>query len=188
MERSYYYAIYCLMPNYGSEGKCGDGSFAARYNERRALAIFVRHGAGENARLVFERADQEIAVIRVAGKSEIVPTPAGRLLYLPIAVDGTANMNDSRYYLRIGNNWERIDADSWLSDLAKRIPQGLEMWKGVWPDVHTLRADAGLYREGDANCCPTGGTAHIQLAIKSRQFVVESITKPVRRDLHTGSG
>src|SRR5687767_917407 len=27
---------------------------------------------------------------------------------------------------------------------------------GVWPDLHTLRAEAGLYREGDGNCCPTG--------------------------------
>ena len=79
------------MPNYGSEGKCGNGSiFAAQSNERRALAIFVRNGASDNARLLFERADQKIGVIRVADKPELVPTPAGRLLYLPIAVDGTA--------------------------------------------------------------------------------------------------
>ena len=47
--------------------------------------------------------------------------------------------------------------------------------EGSLADVPTLRADAGLYREGDANRCPTGGIAHIQLAIKSRQFVIQTI-------------
>ncbi|MFN7992580.1 MAG: hypothetical protein U0Q18_03220 [Bryobacteraceae bacterium] len=39
-----------------------------------------------------------------------------------------------------------------------------------------MPAEAGLYREGDANCCPTGGTARTQLAIRSNRFEIESIT------------
>lgn len=42
-EQTYYYALYCLIPNHApDEGKCDDGSFNSRYNRWRALAVFVR--------------------------------------------------------------------------------------------------------------------------------------------------
>jgi hypothetical protein len=106
----------------------------------------------------------------------IVDAPAGLLLALPIAVDGTGNYNQSEYYVREAGAWQRIESESWLVDLRARLPAGLEIWKGVWPDIRTLRAEAGLHKAGDGNCCPTGGTAHIQLAIRDRRFVLESVT------------
>ena len=83
--------------------------------------------------------------------------------------------NQSEYYLREKNKWETIEAYGWLDDLEPRMPRGLSIWKGVWPDPKTMQAQVGLYREGDVNCCPTGGIARIQLAIRSRQFVIESL-------------
>ena len=113
---TYYYAIYCLMPNYGSDGECGDGSFAARYNERRALAIFVRNGAGDNARLLFERADQEIGVIRVADKPELTQTSSGMLLYT---------------YIESGNfSLQGMDANqAWMTirDIARQLDIPVEI-------------------------------------------------------------
>jgi hypothetical protein len=172
---TYYYAIYCLIPSYTTEkGECGDDSFIARYHRARGSAVFVRNPSSENARLLFERVEREIATV-YSEKPEIVRNSAGTLLYLPVAVDGTGHGNASDYYLREAGEWVPIEAATWLAELRTRIPAGLEIWKGVWPDLRTMRADAGLYRADDANCCPTGGIARIRLAIRSRQLVIDSV-------------
>jgi hypothetical protein len=108
-------------------------------------------------------------------KPEIIRNQFGTLLYLPIRVDGTGHMNESEYYVRQNGKWERIDSESWRSDLGKRIPPGLELWKGVWPDLHTMRAEAMLYRSNDANCCPSGGIARIRFSIRAKKFVLQSV-------------
>ncbi len=174
-EEPYYYGLYCLMPSYaGADSRCGDGSFDAEYHRARGVAVFARDASTGDVRLLFERAEQEIATIW-ARKPAVVRSAAATILYLPIVVDGTGAGNASEYYVRTERRWEPIDATSWLADLGMRIPAGLQIWKGVWPDLEMMRAEAGLYRAGDANCCPTGGTARIQLALRARQFVIESV-------------
>src|SRR6266581_6836737 len=56
----YFYAIYCLMPGFEKESKCGDNTFAGSYHSRRGLAVFVQKG--EFAELLFERADPDIGI------------------------------------------------------------------------------------------------------------------------------
>jgi hypothetical protein len=46
----------------------------------------------------------------------------------------------------------------------------------VFPDVETMTADAPLCRHEDADCCPSGGKAHVELAIEKGRFVVKSAT------------
>jgi hypothetical protein len=172
---TYYYATYCLIPNYTTEkGECGDDSFIARYHRSRGLAVFVRSPSSENARLLFERVDADIGIVYFV-KPEILQNGAGLLLVLPITVDGTGHGNQSEYYLREAGGWAPIEAETWLSELRTRIPAGLEIWKGVWPDLRTMRAEARLYRADDANCCPTGGIARIRLAIRSKQLMIDSV-------------
>jgi len=184
--KSFYYATYCIIPNYPEKGMCGDTSFIARMDEARGLAIFER-GAGRNdAQLLFERVNGDIGLYRYTDKPEIIRNRFGTILYLPIAVDGTGNYNESEYYIREAGKWERIDSDAWLVDLSTRIPRGFEVWKGIWPDLHTMQAKAMLYRSGDANCCPTGGVASIRLSIRSKKLVIESMaidttTSPVSK-------
>lgn len=171
---NYYYALYCLIPNYSKDtGKCGSDTFNARYHRSRGLAVFVQQGA-DKARLLFERADSEIGVY-VYDKPEFVQNAAGTILVLKIRIDGTGAGNASEYYIRKKGTWQRIESESWFEDVKKKIPAGLEIWKGGWPDMETMTARAGLYRKGDANCCPTGGTAYVQLAIEDDRFVVKSI-------------
>jgi hypothetical protein len=173
---TYYYAIYCLIPSYTAEkGECTDDSFIAHYHRARALAVFARDTSSDLAWVLFERASPEIGSVVYSGKPEIIRNAAGTVLSLPIAIDGTGSGNASEYYLREGRAWAPIDAETWLGDLKPRIPTGLELRKGVWPDLHTMRVDVDLYRPGDANCCPTGGTARAQLAIRSRRLLIESL-------------
>jgi len=172
--RTYYYALYCIIPNYAEAGSCGDSSFAARYHRARGLAVFVRNPSSARANLLFERVSAEIAT-EYSEKPEIIRNRFGTILYLPIVVDGTGHMNESEYYLREGGAWQRIEAESWLTETMKRVPPDLAAWKGVWPDLHTMRAEALLYRSNDANCCPSGGVARVRLSIRAKRFVVDSV-------------
>ena len=172
--RTYFYALYCLIPSESDAGgKCGYDSFVARYHRSRALAVFSRDPSNGNVQLVFERADPDFG--SAYDKPQMIQNAAGTLLQLSIDADGTGHFNESEYYLRNAGRWERIESEAWLNDLRKRLPNGLEIWKGVWPDLGTMRAEAGLYRAGDANCCPTGGIARIQLAIRARRLVLVSV-------------
>ena len=182
--KSYYYATYCIIPNGAGEGTCGDTSFTARMDEARGLAVFERAPGRSGAHLLFERVNEDIGLYRYSDKPEIIRNRFGTLLYLPIAVDGTGNFNESEYYIRDGQQWERIDSESWLTELANRIPPGVEIRKGVWPDLHTMRAQAMFYRSGDYNCCPTGSVARIRLSIRAKKMVVESLVVDTTTSLH----
>jgi hypothetical protein len=179
---TYYFAIYCLIPNDAQDrGTCGDASFSARYYERRGLAVFAGAPSSQSVRLVFERAGGEPGLLVYPRKPEIIRSGAVTLLHLLIAIDGTANGNASEYFVREGTQWHPIESESWLADLRQRIPAGLQIVKGVWPDLKTMQADAALYREGDANCCPTGGTARVRLAIRMHRLVIDSVVMQDRR-------
>lgn len=171
--QTYYYALYCLMPNYAAgAGKCNDDSFSARYHRARGLAIFVSTSSG-TAGLLFERVAGESGSLRY-DRPQIIKGAARTLLYFPIAIEGTAHENASEYFLRDEGAWERVEAYEWFQDLLRRIPAGREIRKGVWPNLQTMTGTVSLYRSGDANCCPTGGTARFALAIRSKHFVIDS--------------
>ena len=173
--QTWYYALYCLIPGWSdpAQGQCAGSSFNGNHYRTRALLVFAGDTSG--VQLVFERAEPEIGVL-IYYKPAIVRNAAGTLLHLPVAYDGTGNGNGSEYYIREAGSWLRIESEAWQADLLSRLPAGLNVWKGVWPDLSTLRAETGLYRKGDGNCCPTGGLARIQLAIRGKQFVLESVT------------
>jgi hypothetical protein len=171
--QTYYYALYCVVPTYaGANETCSSGDRS--YWADRGLAVFVQGRGSGDLRLLFERV-RDIGAYR-ARPPQIVSHEGRTILYLPIEVDGTGHFNESEYYLREAGVWQRIEAEGWKEELKRRIPAGLGLWKGIWPDVTTLKAEAGLYRDSDANCCPSGGTARIQLAIRRRRFVIESVT------------
>jgi hypothetical protein len=170
-----HYALYCVIPKESEAvGRCGDTSFVARYHRARAVSLFTRDSASTMLRPLLTRVDPDIGTLRFL-KPEIVQSGSGTLLYVPIAVDGTGNYNSSEYYLREGAQWQRIESEAWLRDLAGRLPSGLEIWKGVWPDLRTMRATSGLWKKGDGNCCPTGGTARMKIAIRDRGIVLDSL-------------
>jgi hypothetical protein len=172
--KTYYYATYCIIPN-STQAMCGDTTFSARYHHQRGLAIFARPSQRRTAELLFERVSSDIGIYRYDIKPEIIRNRFGTILYVPIVVDGTANFNESEYYLLDTRTWRQIDSEAWLADLAKRIPRGREMRKGVWPDLHTMRAEAMLYNSGDANCCPSAGSALARLSIRDKKFVIDSL-------------
>ena len=98
------------------------------------------------------------------------------LLLIPGHIEGTGNFNASRLFRQDAARLAPIDLAGWLGDLGAKLPAGLAVWKGVYPDFETMTADTPLWKEGDGNCCPTGGRALIHLALKGQSIVLDRFT------------
>jgi len=102
--------------------------------------------------------------------------PTGVMLHLPCHHHGTGNINFESLYARQGGQWRERDIESWTFDLRERLPRGLEVWKGIYPDYARLTARTPLWRPGDGNCCPTGGRADITLAWQGERLVLRGFS------------
>ena len=69
----------------------------------------------------------------------------------------------------------QIDNFSWRDTLQARLPQGLEVWKGVDFAYGALMADTALWRTDDANCCPTGGEAFLDFEIRDDRLTLTNV-------------
>ncbi|MEQ1885536.1 MAG: hypothetical protein ABL967_10780 [Bryobacteraceae bacterium] len=125
-------------------------------------------------RLVFERVDEEMGVLRYE-KPKILRVAGNIVMDLPIVLDGTGVGNESEYYLREKGAWARIESESWRVELLRKIPSGLQIRKGIWPDFEAMTAEIALYRDGDANCCPSGGSAVAHLSLRAKRLALTSV-------------
>jgi hypothetical protein len=164
----YYRAIYCLTPHHAAAEPDG----GCRFHGSRALVLFAGDKGAPTARLLLERADPEIGVT-VYDEPAIVATPVGTILHVPIRLDGTGNYNESEYYLWRAGAWHRLDALGWVERF--RPPPGRYVRKGVWPSLRDMTARIALYKDDDPNCCPTGGTAVVALALRDDALVATSV-------------
>ncbi len=97
------------------------------------------------------------------------------VLHVPASESGTGNFNRELLYAWADDQWHDIDVTSWLDELAHRLPKGLGVWKGVYPDYAAMTADTPLWREHDGPTCPEGGRAHIGLQWRGDRIAVGSL-------------
>lgn len=95
------------------------------------------------------------------------------LFHMPGVTAGTGSFNaDVLFeYVEDSGEWRRVDIESWWEGVTDKLPEGLEIWKGVRYDFGESYwgeyvARTSLWKETDANCCPTGGTAVIHLSVE----------------------
>lgn len=138
----------------------------------QGMAVFAQAQSGQTTRL-FETNSDMSETFQPPG---LLDTPYGKVLDIEDTLAGTGNYNESTYLLLKDRQWEQIDSSSWLNDLQARIPNGTEIHKGVWPDLVTMNAQAYLYKPEDANCCPTAGTANIELELIGTRLAIKSLT------------
>ena len=177
----------CIVPPEPPDGTCrveefanvagsGDGlafqlqSYQTpQYRAGGGVVIFRRQGAMLQPIVLSAVADARF------GTPRIIQSPAGKLLDVPGSMDGTGAFNAGSLYALDGDKPEEIDIESWLDDLAKRLPKGWGAWKGIFPDYRTLSASTPLWKTGDGNCCPTAGRATIKLGIRDRRLVITDL-------------
>ncbi|MBW8269545.1 lysozyme inhibitor LprI family protein [Caldovatus aquaticus] len=110
------------------------------------------------------------------GAPRLLRAQRGPLLHIPCSRDGTGMFNaESVLAPGEGGRWRLLDTGSWTRDLGRRLPRGYGAWKGIYPDYEALAAVTPLWRDGDANCCPTGGRAEIRLGWEGDRLVLRDL-------------
>lgn len=173
----------CVLPPDPPDGSCRLESFGAINETLRYQIQAYRDGdlwtAGGVA--IFQVASQHLVpLVLTAVDTAHFDAPrleqSGRLLVIPGHLEGTGNFNAELIYLLGGDNQlHEVDTESWLTELPRRLPKGLGAWKGVYPDYDTLTAETPLWKEGDGNCCPTGGRAFIRLDLRNRRLAIVDV-------------
>jgi hypothetical protein len=105
----------------------------------------------------------------------VFSSPQGKLLLIPGGYQGTAHFNASSLYRYDPSSLREVDLTAWEGQVSARLPQGLEIWKGIYPDYATMTAITSLWRPTDSNCCPTGGLAKIRLGFDDDKLVVREV-------------
>lgn len=69
----------------------------------------------------------------------------------------------------------QIDNTSWRDDLARRLPAGLEVWKGVQIQYEYMGATTPLWQPDDGNCCATGGSAQLSFSLQGDRLILDDV-------------
>jgi hypothetical protein len=136
------------------------------------VVIFENMSSGKLRPILISGDDPEFEY-----RTPAVLEAGGRIvLHVPAGESGTGNFNHELVYVWAQDGWHDADVTSWLRDLARRLPKGLAVWKGVYPDYVKMKAETPLWREKtDGNCCPTGGSAAIELQWQGARLAVRSV-------------
>jgi hypothetical protein len=101
----------------------------------------------------------------------------GGMIWVPGRVAGTGDGNADLLFQwdDASKSWQDIELDSWRDALPGKLPKGFGIWKGVDYDFEGMGATSKLWRDKDANCCPSGGEARLDFTIKGRSLVLSDV-------------
>ena len=137
----------------------------------RRVVVFAVAGAGRVREVLATPGDPAISY----DTPRMFESHGQTLMLIPGSDSGTGNLNRGRLFISHDVAWREVDTTSWLNDLAHRLPAGLAVWKGIYPDYISMKAETPLWRKQDSNACPTGGRAELGLALKDDRFVLRSV-------------
>ena len=105
----------------------------------------------------------------------VIRSPAGPLLLIPGHGLGANRANADVVFRYVDGAWKDVEAQAWIGDLARRLPERAWIAQGVDIDFSRLHAATPVWREQDRECCPTGGSAEAELALSGDRLVVKSV-------------
>lgn len=113
----------------------------------------------------------------IAGKvvpSFFLKAGAEQILATRILIPGTGNNYYEDYFWFSPTGAVRIDIEAIDMALKSILPAGSGVWKGGGLDMRSLHYHSFVWREGDGNCCPTGGAVDIKLRLDGGRLMVTS--------------
>jgi uncharacterized protein len=143
---------------------------AAQLDYRRVV-VFERAASGVLRAIASPEPDAAFYY----SKPQILHSEGRTALHIPAYESGTGNFNRERLFVWRDGRWRDADVSSWLSDLARRLPAGLNVSQGVFPDYAALTAETPLWRKNDGNACPSGGRAALALGWRGDRIALENI-------------
>jgi len=157
----YYYARYHDDSRYRPEDVL---VFAIEFN---ALVLLRADSADDRMASVFHvRQQWENDWHQIYRKPEIIQTDHGSILYSQGLGAGWSGQQFShdRYWLWRSGDWVEIDVHGWLPTMREQVPDGFQLG-GIYElaqALPTMTYEISARRDGDATCCPSGGTIRIQ--------------------------
>ena len=97
------------------------------------------------------------------------------LLHVPADESGTGNFNRELLYVWENGAWHDVDVTRWHDELDHRLPKGLVILKGVYPDYKKMTAETPVWRQEDGPQCAEGGRARIELQWRGERIAVGSV-------------
>ncbi|MBI5083027.1 MAG: hypothetical protein HZB13_00290, partial [Acidobacteria bacterium] len=129
-----------------------DGAFVKR--------LWVERSADEFC-LLFEEKWPRNMVER--GPVEIYALSGETVLATRDRMSGTGANYVEAYWVFDDGGPVLLDQSVILSALKEVLPKGLGVWKGYGLDMKNLCFRMPVWRDGDANCCPSGGSVALQI-------------------------
>jgi hypothetical protein len=97
------------------------------------------------------------------------------VLHVPADESGTGNFNRELLYAWANDAWHDVDVVSWHDELDRRLPKGLVILKGVYPDYEKMTAETPVWRQEDGPQCAEGGRAHVELQWRGDRIAVGGV-------------
>lgn len=152
----------------------------AKTCDQKAQLLFSNRAYTPNARLILQRIDTgdieyDLPILVDTGQGLIMVQATHTSKATTSSGQVRSTTDTVNYFLWQSDFWQPIDAQAWRSELPNHLPAGTSVKAKLWPDIKTMSAQARLYREGDADCCPKGGVADIKLKLIKSKFSVKSV-------------
>jgi hypothetical protein len=148
--------------------------------DKRAMVIFANRAYTPEASILMVRVDDsgmeyDDPLVVIDGDESVMSISAHSLA-------GTVTKS---FFLWRADHWVPMSAQTWLPDLTAYIPNGTSARQGSsWPDLETMSAQVNLFEKGDADCCPSGGVASVELGLVNEKFTVKQVKVLSRDELY----
>jgi hypothetical protein len=104
--------------------------------------------------------------------SFLLKVSSERILATSDLIPGTGNYSYEDYFWFSHAGPSRIDFQPIRSAAQSILPADFGIWKGGGLDLLALRYYTPVWRQTDANCCPTGGSVDVRFRIDDGRIVI----------------
>ncbi len=140
----------------------------------------VRYSNGLTGVLVERQADRYLPVLYVNPELQIdhlqvMKLGSEDLLAYSTTVPGNGHLTVDYYFTLDRGIPKSIHYQTVLSkELERILPRGYGILKGGGFNIDTLVFSNSVWEEGNAGCCPSGGSVNVVLGLEKAEFVVRS--------------
>lgn len=89
-------------------------------------------------------------------------------------IPGTGNYYYEDYFWFSAAGPKRIDIEKIAKVVEAILPSGHGVWKGGGLNMAALTYHSPVWKSGDANCCPSGGTVFVRVSLDGNRSLVAS--------------
>jgi hypothetical protein len=132
--------------------------------------ILVERKPGEMCEIYYQQFDAQIVIVEPAYVVNVSSEP---VLATDDSVSGTGHFIEEQYWTFDKDGPIALNVRERIKEITTDLlPDGLEVENGGGFEIQALSYTMPVWKPDDAHCCPSGGTVHIQFALKDHHLVV----------------